>query len=138
MRTIKLHNTLTGEVEELVPQNPPEIRMYACGPTVYGRAHIGNFRTFLLTDILRRTLKYRGYKVVHVMIITDVDDRIIQLAAEAGKDIPQLTAEHIRAFDEDAVAMRLEPPEVRPKATEHIPEMVALIERLIERGQTYT
>ena len=138
MRTIKLHNTLTGRVEELVPERAPEIRMYVCGLTVYGRGHIGNFRTFLATDILRRALRYRGYKVVHVMNLTDVDDRIIQLASEAGTDIPKLTAEPIRAFEEDMAALGLEMPEVRPKATEHIPEMVALIQGLIDRGHTYT
>jgi cysteinyl-tRNA synthetase len=138
MRTIKLHNTLTGRVEELVPERPPEIRMYVCGLTVYSRGHIGNFRTFVATDLLRRALKYRGYKVVHVMNITDVDDRIIQLASEAGKDIPQLTAGPIQTFQEDMASLYVETPEHVPKATEHIPEMAALIQGLIDRDHTYT
>ena len=137
MRPIRLHNTLTGGVSELVPEKPPELRMYACGLTVYGRGHIGNFRTFLAVDILRRTLKYRGYRVLEVMNITDVDDKIIQLASKEGTELPAFTAPHVRAFEEDMAALRLEPPERVPKATEHIPEMVALIARLIERGHTY-
>jgi len=138
MRPLRLHNTLTGRVEDFVPANPPEVRMYCCGLTVYGRGHIGNFRTFLAGDILRRTLKYKGYRVTGVMNITDVDDKIIQLAAQAGKDIPSFTAEHIRAFQEDMATLRLEMPEQVPKATEHIREMTDLIGRLIERGHTYT
>src|SRR5687768_9850937 len=131
MRPIRLHNTLTGRVDELRPELPPEVRMYICGLTVYGRGHIGNFRTLLASDLIRRTLKYKGYKVVEVMNITDVDDKIIALAAQAGTDIAAFTAPHIRAFEEDMRALRLERPEHVPKATEHIPEMVELIERLI-------
>jgi cysteinyl-tRNA synthetase len=138
MRPIRLHNTLTGSVSELVPEKPPEIRMYACGLTVYGRGHIGNFRTLLAVDILRRTLKYRGYRVVEVLNVTDVDDKIIQLAARDGATLAAFTAPHIRAFEDDMAALRLETPERVPKATEHIPEMVGLISRLIERGHTYT
>jgi cysteinyl-tRNA synthetase len=138
MRPIRLHNTLTGRVEDFVPERPPEVRMYVCGLTVYGRGHIGNFRTFLATDILRRTLKYKGYRVTGVMNITDVDDRIIQLAAQAGQDIPTFTAPHIQAFYEDMEKLRLEMPERVPKATDHIREMTELIERLIQRGHTYT
>jgi len=129
---------LTGRVEDFVPEHPPEVRMYVCGLTVYGRGHIGNFRTFLANDILRRTLKYKGYRVNGVMNITDVDDKIIQLTAEAGKDIPSFTAPHIAAFQEDMATLRLEVPERVPKATEHIREMTDIIGRLIERGHTYT
>ena len=138
MRPMRLHNTLTGRVEDFVPERPPEVRMYTCGLTVYSRGHIGNFRTFLANDLLRRALKYKGYRVRGVMNITDVDDRIIQEAARAGTDIPGLTAQHIAAFQEDMGTLRLEQPEVVPKATEHIPEMVQLIEHLIRRGHTYT
>src|SRR5213592_2687138 len=101
MRPIRLHNTLTGTVEDFVPEKPPEVRLYVCGLTVYGRGHIGNFRTFLAVDILRRTLEYKGYRVQEVMNITDVDDKIIQLATPAGKDLPTFTAPHIAAFEED-------------------------------------
>jgi cysteinyl-tRNA synthetase len=138
MRPIRLHNTLSGRVEDFVPAQPPEVRMYACGLTVYSRGHIGNFRTFLATDLLRRTLKYKGYRVLGVMNITDVDDKIITLAAQAGTDIPTLTAEHIRSFEEDMKTMRIETPEHVPRATEHIPEMVSMIGKLTERGHTYT
>ena len=86
---LSLYNTLTGRMEPFAPAEPPEVRMYVCGPTVYGRAHIGNFRSFVATDLLRRTLRYKGWRVREVMNITDVDDRIIQLAAQAGSDLPR-------------------------------------------------
>src|SRR5262245_45294796 len=127
MKPLRLHNTLTGRVEDFVPAKPPEVGMYACGLTVYARGHIGNFRTFLATDLLRRTLKYKGYKVRGVMNITDVDDKIILLAAEAKTDIRAFTADHIRSFNEDMRTLRLETPEYVPKATEHIKEMAEII-----------
>jgi cysteinyl-tRNA synthetase len=105
---------------------------------VYGRAHIGNFRSFLATDLLRRTLRYKGWRVKEVMNLTDVDDRIIQLAAEAGSDLETFTAGHIRSFEEDMATLNMERPEVVPRATGHIPEMVELVQRLTERGHTYT
>jgi cysteinyl-tRNA synthetase len=135
---LSLHNTLSGRVEPLAPMNPPEVRMYVCGPTVYGRAHIGNFRSFLATDLLRRTLRYKGWRVKEVMNLTDVDDRIIQLAAEAGMNLERFTAGHIQSFKEDMATLGMEPPEVVPRATEHIPEMIELVARLGERGHTYT
>jgi cysteinyl-tRNA synthetase len=135
---LRLHNTLTGKIEELRPLAPPEVRMYVCGLTVYGRGHIGNYRTFVATDLLRRTLRYYGYRVNEVMNITDVDDRIIKLASEAGRDLESFTAEHVRSCDEDMATLRLERPEVQPRATAHIPEMIALIQQLIDRGHTYT
>ena len=135
---LSLHNTLTGRVEPLAPLSPPEVRMYVCGPTVYGRAHIGNFRSFLATDLLRRTLRYKGWRVKEVMNLTDVDDRIIQLAAKAGSDLETFTAGHIRSFEEDMATLGMERPEVVPRATAHIPEMIELVARLGERGHTYT
>ncbi len=134
---LSLHNTLTGEAEEIVPLDPPTVRIYACGPTVYARAHIGNFRYFVTTDLLRRTLKHLGYGVHEVMNVTDVDDRIIQAAQEAGTDLASFAARHIASFEEDLQALRIERPEQVPRATDHIPEMVALIEQLGERGRTY-
>jgi cysteinyl-tRNA synthetase len=135
---LRLFNTLTAKVETLAPLAPPEVTFYACGPTVYDRAHVGNFRSFVATDVLRRTLEHLGYRVRQVMNLTDVDDRIIQKAQEAGKDLDAFTAPHIRAFEEDMATLRLERPEHMPRATRHIPEMIALIERLQARGHTYT
>jgi cysteinyl-tRNA synthetase len=136
-KQLRLFNTLSGQVETLVPLAPPEVGIYACGPTVYNRAHVGNFRSFVATDVLRRTLRHFGYRVRGVMNLTDVDDRIIQKAQEAGKDLRSFTAEYIKAFEEDMATLRLERPEQMPRATEHIPEMIALIERLRARGYTY-
>ena len=135
---MRLFNTLTATLETLVPLAPPEIGFYACGPTVYNRAHVGNFRTFVATDVLRRTLLRFGYRVREVMNVTDVDDRIIQLAQEAGQDRLSFTARHTRGFEEDMATLRIQRPEHMPRATEHIPEMIALIERLTARGHTYT
>jgi cysteinyl-tRNA synthetase len=135
---MRLHNTLSGQVEELRPLSAPEVGMYVCGLTVYGRGHIGNYRTLVATDLLRRTLRYNGYRVKEVMNITDVDDRIIKLAAEAKRTLGDFTAEHIRSFDEDMRTLRIERPDVVPRATDHIPEMIELIQKLIARGHTYT
>src|SRR5258705_13966217 len=98
---LSLHNTLTGRVEPFAPLSPPEVRMDVCGPTVYGRAHIGNFRSFLATDLLRRTLRYKGWRVKEVMNLTDVDDRIIQLAAAGGTDPATFTAGPIQSSTGD-------------------------------------
>ncbi len=135
---MRLFNTLTGRVDALVPLRPGEIGMYVCGVTVYNRGHIGNFRTFVATDLLRRALRYAGYRVTEVMNVTDVDDRIIQQAQAAGKGLGEFTAEYIQAFEEDARRLGLERPEHNPRATEHIPEMIDLISRLQARGHTYT
>jgi cysteinyl-tRNA synthetase len=135
---VRLFNTLTARVEALRPIAPPEVSFYVCGPTVYGRAHVGNFRTAVAVDVLRRALCHLGYRVREVMNITDVDDRIIQKAQEARKDLRNFTAEYIRAYEEDMAALRLERPEHMPRATEHIAEMVDLITRLQARGHTYT
>jgi cysteinyl-tRNA synthetase len=135
---LRLFNTLSGAKEPLVPLAPPEVRFYACGPTVYNRAHVGNFRTFVAVDVLRRTLRHLGYRVCEVMNVTDVDDRIIQSAQAAGKDLTAFTAPFIGGFEEDMATLRIERPEHMPRATDHIPEMIALIERLIARGHTYT
>ena len=135
---LRLHNTLSGRVEEIVPVDPPEIRMYVCGLTVYNRGHIGNYRTLALTDVLRRTLRYKGFRVREAMNITDVDDRIIAMASAAGSDLRTFTAEHIATYREDMAVLRMEMPEHFPRATEHIAEMAGLIARLIERGHTYS
>jgi cysteinyl-tRNA synthetase len=138
MTRLRLQNTLTGKIEEIVPPEGQPVKMYICGPTVYSRAHIGNFRTFVSSDVLRRTLKFLGYQVLEVMNITDVDDRIIQLAAAQNTNIKDFTESPTKMFLEDLATLRMEVPEIMPKATEHVPEMVRLIEQLTERGHTYT
>src|SRR5271166_3270356 len=135
--TIRLFNTLTGRVEELAPADGQELRMYACGPTVYDYGHIGNFRTFLQVDVLRRFLKLTGTKVRHVMNVTDVDDKIIRNAAAAGVSIGAYSAEFEKAFFEDLDTLSVERPEVIARATEHIPRMVELVQRLAAAGAAY-
>ncbi|MCU1347206.1 MAG: cysteinyl-tRNA synthetase [Acidobacteria bacterium] len=137
MSDLKLFNTLTREKETFEPLVPGEVRMYSCGPTVYGHPHIGNLRTFLWSDLLRRYLEYRGLRVTQVMNITDVEDKIIRNARQAGKDINEYTAPYIAAFHESLGRMRISPAASYPRATEYIPQMVALVERLNERGHTY-
>src|SRR5256885_6951584 len=105
---LRLYNTLSGRVEEFQPLNDNEVRMYACGPTVYDYGHIGNFRTFIAVDILRRFLLQSGYKLRHVMNITDVDDKIIRNAAQAGVPVQQYTAKYQKAFLEDAAGLNIE------------------------------
>lgn len=135
---IRFHNTLTGRKEPFVPLHPPEVRIYTCGPTVYDFAHIGNFRTFTFQDVLRRFLRMRGYTVNQVMNLTDVDDRIIENAQKLGVGIREYTEKYIQAFLEDRAALKLEEPEHLIRATDHIEDMVALIERLREKTFTYT
>jgi len=138
MGEIFFQNTLTGRKEAFVPLRAGEVRMYTCGPTVYNFVHIGNFRTFIFQDILRRFLRSRGFRVMQVMNFTDVDDRIIANAAAAGVGIRQYTDKYIEAFLEDRRALGLESPDIVVRATEHIEDMVSLIERLTARGCTYT
>jgi len=134
---LRLHNTLTGRLEELKPLREGEVRLYYCGPTVWNYGHIGNFRSAVAADILRRYLKFKGYKVMHVMNITDVEDRIIAKSQETNLSIDEYTAKYIDALWEDFDALGCERPEVVPRATRHIPEMVALIQRLLETGHAY-
>jgi cysteinyl-tRNA synthetase len=134
---LRFHNTLTQRVEEFTALEDNIVRMYTCGPTVWNHVHIGNLRTFTFQDVLRRWLRCRGYQLDHVMNITDVDDRIIQQAGAAGKSITEYTAVYTQAFLEDAAAMRFERPERLVRATEHIPDMVAVIRELSEKGHTY-
>jgi cysteinyl-tRNA synthetase len=134
---MRLHNTLSGQVEELAPADGRALRMYACGPTVYDYGHIGNFRTFLQVDVLRRTLRLLGTDVRHVMNITDVDDKIIRNATAAGVDINQYTRKYQDAFFEDLKALEVEQPEVVARATEHIPSMVRLIRKLADEDIAY-
>jgi cysteinyl-tRNA synthetase len=135
--TIRLFNTLTGRVEELSPADGKALRMYACGPTVYDYGHIGNFRTFLQVDVLRRFLKLQGITPKHVMNITDVDDKIIRNAAAAGVPIGEYTPRYEKAFFEDLDALAVEKPEIVARATEHIPSMVELIDKLAAQDCAY-
>jgi cysteinyl-tRNA synthetase len=137
MADIVLENTLTNRKENFETLHPGEVRMYTCGPTVYDYAHIGNYRTFVFQDILRRFLEMRGYRIEQVMNMTDVDDRIIQNAAERGISIFEYTEKYIQAFKEDMDALSLERPEHLVRATDHIDDMVKLIEQLEAKGLTY-
>jgi cysteinyl-tRNA synthetase len=132
-----LHNTMSNRLEPLEPLHKGEVRIYTCGPTVYAFAHIGNFRTFVFQDILRRFLRSQGYRLLQVMNVTDVDDRIIQSAAHAGVSIREYTEKYIRAFLEDIGALNIEMPEELVRATDHIDDMVGLIENLQRKGLTY-
>ncbi|MFZ0338601.1 MAG: cysteine--tRNA ligase [Terracidiphilus sp.] len=135
--TLRLFNTLTGQLDALEPADGKALRMYACGPTVYDYGHIGNFRTFLQIDILRRFLRLIGVPVRHVMNITDVDDKIIRNAAAANIPIGEYTRQYVDAFFEDLESLRVERPEQIARATEHIPQMVELIEKLAAAGAAY-
>ncbi len=134
---MELFNTLSGRVEPLTAARRQYLRMYACGPTVYDYGHIGNFRTFLHVDVLRRRLRQKGLALKHVMNITDVDDKIIRNAAAANLPIGVYTQKFEEAFFEDMDALGVERPEVSPRATENIEEMVALIERLAAEDIAY-
>jgi len=135
--TLRLFNTMTGEMDPVTPADGKTLRMYACGPTVYDYGHIGNFRTFLQLDVLRRFLKLTGMKLRHVMNITDVDDKIIRNAAAAGVSIGEYTARFEKAFFDDLETLRVERPEVMARATEHIPRMVELVQKLAKAGAAY-
>jgi cysteinyl-tRNA synthetase len=137
MGDIVFHNTLGGDNEVFVPLHPGQVKMYTCGPTVYDFAHIGNFRTFVFQDILRRFLRSRGFEVIQVTNLTDVDDRIIAKAAEAGVDLRDYTAKYVDAFLADRRVLGMEAPEYMVRATDHIEDMVQLIERLTAKGFTY-
>jgi cysteinyl-tRNA synthetase len=134
---LRFRNTLSGKIEEFRPLRAGEVRFYYCGPTVWDYGHIGNFRSAIAADILRRYLKFKGFKVTHVMNITDVEDRIIAKSQEAGLSIDDYTAKYIEALWEDFDALGCERPEIIPRATRHIPEMVELIEKLLETSHAY-
>ncbi|MBA2683920.1 MAG: cysteine--tRNA ligase [Gemmatimonadaceae bacterium] len=135
--SMQLYNTLTRRVEPFAPADGTTVRMYTCGPTVYNPAHLGNFRTFLFEDLLRRVLRLNGWKVEQVMNLTDVDDKIIARSLQQGKTITEVTEPVTEIFHRDREFLRIEKAEVYPKATEHIPEMIAIVERLMSRGLAY-
>lgn len=134
---LSLFNTLTRRVEPFEPLAPPRVTMYVCGPTVYNYAHIGNFRTFILGDVLRRYLEYCGYEVFQIMNVTDVDDRTIKAAAERGVSLTEQTDPYTAAFFDDRDYLRIKPAHVYPRATAYVGPMTALVERLLERGLAY-
>ena len=134
---LRFFNTLSRQVEEFHPLEDGKVRMYICGPTVWNFAHIGNFRTFIFGDVLRRYLKFKGYDVTHVFNLTDIDDRIINEAAAKNISIDEFTAPYIQYFWEDFDALGNERPEVTPRATHHIQEMIEIISRLLENGRAY-
>ncbi len=134
---LKFRNTLSGRVEEFRPLREGEVGFYYCGPTVWNYGHIGNFRSAIAADIVVRYLKFKGYKVTHVMNITDVEDRIIAESQKAGLTIDEYTAKYIAALWEDFDALGCERPDVVPRATRHIPEMVTLIEKLLASDHAY-
>src|SRR5690349_13929414 len=133
----RLFNTMTRSVEPFAPADGETVHIYSCGPTVYNPAHLGNFRTFLFADLLRRTLRLRGWAVRQVMNLTDVDDKIIRRANEQGKTIREVTEPVSKIFHADREYLRIERAEVYPKATDYIQQMIALVERLIEQKVAY-
>jgi cysteinyl-tRNA synthetase len=134
---LRINNTLSGQVEEFQPLVEGEAKFYYCGPTVWDYGHIGNFRSAIAADVMRRYLKFKGFRVTSVMNLTDVDDRIITQAQKAGKSIDDYTAKYIDAFWEDFDALGCERPDVAPRATQHIPEMADIVAKLEQRGHAY-
>jgi len=134
---IKVFNTLSGQKEDLVPLKPMTLGMYVCGPTVYSYVHIGNARTFTSFDVIVRYLRYRGFEVTYVRNYTDVDDKIIQAAKESGESPLSLAARFIVEFEKEAAALGLMPPDVAPKVSDHLPQIISMIAQLIERGIAY-
>jgi len=134
---IEIHNSLSGRKEPLQELEPGHVRMYVCGMTVYDYCHVGHARSLVVFDVVRRYLRYRGYRVTHVRNITDIDDKIIARAAENGEPVAALTARYIEALHEDCRALGCEPPEHEPRATEYVAEIIAMIATLIEKDYAY-
>src|SRR5882757_10225017 len=136
---LKLFNTLSRSVEEFAPLDPPSrtVGMYCCGPTVHDSAHIGNFRTFVFADLMRRYLEFKGFPVTHVMNITDVEDKIIAAVRKTGRDLKSYTGEYESAFLADFDALNCARPHQLPRATEHVSGIIELIGKLMERGIAY-
>jgi cysteinyl-tRNA synthetase len=135
---LRIYNTLDRQKQRFVPIRPGEVRMYVCGMTVYDFCHLGHARVMVVFDMVRRWLRASGYQVRYVRNITDIDDKIIRRASEAGEDIDALTGRFIRHMDDDAAALGVEKPEEEPRATRYIPQMIALIEQLRDRGLAYS
>ncbi len=135
--TVRIFNTLTRRKEEFMPGDPPRVNFYVCGPTVYDYIHIGNARVFIVFDVVRRYLNYRGYEVKLVQNYTDIDDKMINRANEQGITVAELADRFIKAYEEDVQTLRVRPADIKPRATEHIPQIIALIERLLDNGYAY-
>lgn len=134
---IKVYNTMSRTKEEFVPRDEGKISMYVCGPTVYNYIHIGNARTFLNFDMVRRYMEFSGFEVTFVQNITDVDDKIINRANEEGATADEVAARYRVAFEEDMASLGVKPPDIAPKATDHIPDMIEVIQALLEKGYSY-
>ena len=134
---IRFFNTLTRQKERFIPIENGEVKMYTCGLTVYDFGHIGNFRAFVFEDLLRRWLEYRGFRVTQVMNLTDVDDKTIRASKKHERSLGEITERYIKVFFEDVATLNLEKAEYYPRATEHVPEMVVLIKKLVEKGYAY-
>src|ERR671918_373539 len=137
MRQVRVHDTLSGELRTLEPRDPPRVGIYACGPTVYGRVHVGNARPYVVFALLKRFLEHEGYQATLVAIITDVNDKIYDAARERGVPSEQLAREMADAYIEDTEALGLGRPDAEPKSSETVDEIVALIEALVEGGHAY-
>jgi cysteinyl-tRNA synthetase len=135
--TLKFHNTLTGTKDAFRPLTPGQVCMYTCGPTVWNFAHVGNLRAFLFYDLVRRHLQVNGFRLTHVMNLTDIDDRILDQAMHAGVNIGEYVKPYVAAFFEDMAALRAQQAEQNPRATEHNPEMVEMISALVEQQYAY-
>ncbi|MAZ02717.1 MAG: cysteine--tRNA ligase [Sneathiella sp.] len=135
--TLHLYNTAHRKKEEFVPMEPGKVGMYVCGPTVYDRAHIGNARPVVIFDVLARLLRHQGYELTYVRNITDVEDKIIDAAAKNGESIDALTTRTTQAYHDDMAALNALPPDLEPRATEHIDGMIRMISKLIEKGHAY-
>ena len=134
---LSIYNTLTKKKEEFKPINPPNVKMYVCGPTVYDYFHIGNARSFIMADIIRRYLEYKGYEVKYIMNLTDVDDRIIKKSIDEKREAKLVAEDYSKAFFEDIQKLKIKPADVYPKATNHIEEIVDLIKKLEQKGFAY-
>ena len=135
---VNFYNTINKKKEEFIPINKDKITLYTCGPTVYNYAHIGNFRAYIFEDLLRRTLEYAGYNVFQVMNITDIDDKTIKRSINDGVSLEELTNKYTDAFFEDVKKLNIVEAHHYPRATEFIPQMIGMIERLEKNGYTYT
>src|SRR5207247_4093449 len=131
---LRIYNTLSGKLEEFQPLDGNNVRMYACGPTVYDYGHIGNFRMFVSVDVLRRYLKYLGYELQHIMNITDIEDKIIRGMLASGKSLEEYTEFYTQEFLKDSDALNIQRPENIPYATRHLPQMIELMKRLAGRA----
>jgi cysteinyl-tRNA synthetase len=131
---MQIYNTLTRKKEEFIPRNPPEVTMYVCGPTVYDLFHIGNARSFIMADIIRRYLEFKGYKVKYAMNLTDIDDKIIRKSNQEKTDAKNVAEKYIAAFFEDTGKLNIKKADIYPKATEHIQDIIAMIKELEQNG----